>query len=62
MFIFVVMSLYRLLKALNETHALAMMILILVSIPISLLSVVNEILALVVVSGADSCPSLTPVS
>jgi hypothetical protein len=53
MFIFVVVALYRLFKAVNETHALAMMILILVSIPISLLSVVNEIVALVLVSGAD---------
>ena len=39
-------------KAVNETNALAMMILLLVSIPISLLSVVNEIVALIVVSGA----------
>src|SRR5215470_7677466 len=53
MFIFVVVALYRLFKAVNETHALAMMILILVSIPISLLSVVNEILALVVLSGTN---------
>src|SRR5438132_1336325 len=53
MFIFVVLALYRLFKAVNETHAVAMMILILISIPISLLSVVNEIAALVVVSGAD---------
>jgi Domain of unknown function (DUF4386) len=53
MFIFVVLALYRLFEAVNETHALAMMILILVSIPVSLLSVVNEIVALVVVSGAD---------
>jgi uncharacterized protein DUF4386 len=53
MFIFVVVALYRLFKAVNETHALVMMILILVSIPISLLSVVNEIAALIVVSGAD---------
>jgi hypothetical protein len=53
MFILVVLALYRLFKAVNETHALAMMILILVSIPISLLSVVNEIAALIIVSGAD---------
>jgi hypothetical protein len=52
MFIFVVLALYRLFKPVNETHALAMMILILVSIPISLLSVVPEIVALIV-SGAD---------
>jgi hypothetical protein len=53
MFIFVVLALYRLFKPVNETHALALMILILVSIPISLLSVVNEVAALILVSGAD---------
>ena len=53
MFIFVAVALYRLFKPVNETHALAMMILILISIPISLLSVVNEVVALIVVSGAD---------
>jgi len=53
MFILVVVALYRLFKPVNETHALAMMILILISIPISLLSVVNEAVALTVVSGAD---------
>jgi uncharacterized protein DUF4386 len=53
MFIFVVVALFRLFKAVNETHALAMMVLILVSIPISLLSVVNEVAALILVSGAD---------
>ena len=53
LFILVVVALYRLFKPVNETHALAMMILILVSIPISLLSVVNEVVALTVVSGAD---------
>jgi hypothetical protein len=53
MFIFVVVALYRLFKAVNETQALAMMILILVSIPISLLSAVNEVAALILVSGAD---------
>jgi len=56
MFIFVVLALYRLFKRVNETRALAMMILILVSIPISLLGVVNEIFALVVVSGANFLP------
>jgi hypothetical protein len=53
MFILVVVALYRLFKPVNETHALTMMILILISIPISLLSVVNEVVALFVVSGAD---------
>jgi hypothetical protein len=53
MFIFVVLALYRLFRAVSEPHALAMMILMLISIPIFLLSVVNEIAALLVVSGAD---------
>jgi hypothetical protein len=53
MFIFVVLALYRLFKAVNQGHALAMMILILISIPMYLLSVVYEIAALLVVSGAN---------
>src|SRR5262245_63199124 len=53
MFIFVVVALYRLFKAVNETYALAMAILILVSIPISLLSVVNEVVALIVLVDVD---------
>jgi uncharacterized membrane protein len=52
-FIFVVLALYPSFKAVNEKHALAMAILLLVSIPISLLNVLNEIAALVLVSGAD---------
>src|SRR5215469_10152187 len=46
LFILVVIALFRLFKPVNEIQALAMMILILVSIPISLLSVVNELVAL----------------
>jgi len=53
MFIFVVLALYRLFKSVNERHALAMAILLLVSIPISLLNVLNDIAALVLVSGAN---------
>lgn len=53
MFIFVALALYRLFKPVNGGHALTMMILMLVSIPIFLLSVVNEIAALLIVSGAD---------
>src|SRR6266481_5876926 len=52
-FIFVVLALYRLFKGVNEKHALAMAILLLISIPISLLNVLNEIAALILVSGAD---------
>src|SRR5438552_10833302 len=53
-FIFVVLALYRLFKAVDKKHALAMAILLLISIPISLLNVLNEIAAVVLVSGADS--------
>jgi uncharacterized protein DUF4386 len=53
MFIFVILALYRLFKGVNEKHALAMAILLLVSIPISLLNVLNEIAAVILVSGAD---------
>ena len=52
-FIFVVLALYRLFKAVSEKHAVAMATLLLVSIPISLLNVLNEIAALILVSGAD---------
>ena len=52
-FIFVVLALYRLFKAVSEKHALAMATLLLISIPISLLNLLNEIAALVLVSGAS---------
>jgi hypothetical protein len=52
-FIFVVLALYRLFKAVSEKHAVAMATLLLVSIPVSLLNVLNEIAALILVSGAD---------
>ena len=52
-FIFVVLALYRLFKTVSEKYAVAMATLLLVSIPISLLNVLNEIAALILVSGAD---------
>jgi hypothetical protein len=52
-FIFVVLALYRLFKPVSEKHALSMATLLLISLPISFFSVVNEIAALIVVSGAD---------
>ena len=52
--IFVVLALYRLFKAVNETLARQMVILgALVSVPIMFLNVLNEIAALILVSGAD---------
>lgn len=53
MFIFVVLALYCLFKRVSEKYALAMATLLLVSIPISLLNALNEIAALVLVSGAN---------
>jgi hypothetical protein len=51
--IFLVLTLYRLFKAVNETHARLLVILgALVSVPIVFLNVLNEIAALVLVSGA----------
>jgi hypothetical protein len=52
-FIFVVLALYRLFKEVDKKHALAMAILLLISLPISLVNVLNEIAALILVSGAD---------
>jgi len=53
LFIFVVLALYQLFKPVSEKHALAMATLLLISLPISFLSVVNEMAALIVVSGAS---------
>jgi hypothetical protein len=51
--VFLVLALYRLFKAVNETHARQMVILgALVSVPIMFLNVLNEIAALILVSGA----------
>ena len=52
-FIFVVRALYRLLVGVNKLQASLMQTLMLVSIPISLLNVLNEIAALTLMRGAD---------
>jgi len=52
--VFLVLALYRLFKAVNETLARQLVILgALVSVPIVFLNVLNEIAALILVSGAD---------
>jgi hypothetical protein len=52
--VFLVLALYRLFKAVNEAHARQMVILgALVSVPIMFVNVLNDIAALVLVSGAD---------
>lgn len=52
--IFLVLALYRLFKAVDEKHAVLVVILgALVSVPIMFVNVLNEIAALILVSGAD---------
>ncbi len=53
LFIFVTLALYDLLKGVNQRHALLMLTLILVAIPIAFLNELNAIAALVLVRGAD---------
>jgi hypothetical protein len=53
LFIFVVLALYRLLRGIDERHALVMVILFFASVPISCCNVINHIAALILVSGAD---------
>jgi len=52
-FIFVALALYDLLKGVNRRHALLMVTLIVVSIPIAFLNELNAFAALVLVRGAD---------
>jgi hypothetical protein len=52
--VFLVMALYRLFKPVNENQAKLLVVLgALVSVPITFLNVLNEIAALILVSGAD---------
>ena len=48
-----VLALYRLFKGVNKQHAALMVTLFVVSVPISFLNVLNDVAALVLVSGAD---------
>jgi Domain of unknown function (DUF4386) len=50
-FVFLVLALYRLLKGVNKTHALLMVTLVIVSVPIAFLNVLNQIAALLLWSG-----------
>ena len=52
-FVFLLWVLYRLLSAVNKTHASLMVILGLVSIPIMFVNSLNEIAALALLRGAD---------
>ena len=52
-FIFQVLALYRLLKPVNENHALLMVMLVLLGIPIAFLNEVNHLAALRLLSSTD---------
>src|ERR1700720_3485847 len=52
-FVFLLWVLYRLLSSVNKTHALLMVILGLLQIPIMFVNVLNEIAALALLRGAD---------
>lgn len=52
-FIFVVRALYRLLVGVSRTHASLMVTLMLISIPISLVNVLNETAAVTLIRGAN---------
>lgn len=53
LFIFVALALYNLLKPVNQRYAVAMLTLLLISIPIAFLNELNAIAALILVRGAD---------
>ena len=55
-FIFVVLALYRLFKPVSEGYAVAMATLLLISMPVSFFSVINELGALIVVNGGNFLP------
>lgn len=52
-FIFVALALYQLLKSVNQRHALLMLVLLLVSIPIAFVNELNSVAALALARGAD---------
>jgi Domain of unknown function (DUF4386) len=53
-FIFVPLVLYRLFKPVSERHALAMLVLILLSVPISFVNMLNDLAALYFAGGAGA--------
>jgi hypothetical protein len=57
--IWLVLVLYKLLKAVNKNHALFMVIFFLISVPISMISELNRLAALLLLSGADYLTEFT---
>lgn len=58
-FIFLVLAFYRLFRDVDRSHALAMVVLVLVSIPVSLFNVVNEVAALRLLHGGGSLAAMS---
>ena len=52
-FIFLVLVLYKLLKPVNKNHALLMVVLALIAVPIAFINELNQFAVLVLLSGAD---------
>jgi len=57
--IWLVLVLYKLLKAVNKNHALLMVILFLISVPITMLSELNRLAALLLMNGPDYLATFT---
>jgi len=58
-FIFLVLYLFKLLKVVNKSQAMLMVVLFLVSVPIAMLNAVNHFAALLLSSGADYLAAYT---
>ena len=58
--IFALLALYRLFKSVNQPRAVLMAVLLLISIPVSLLNVLNDIAPLSLVSGAGFLSGFQP--
>jgi hypothetical protein len=58
-FIFLVLTLYRLLKDVDQSYATAMVALVLVAVPIAFLNMLNNLAALVLLSGAEFLSAFT---
>jgi hypothetical protein len=57
--IFLVLALYRLLKSVNKDHAVLMVVLALLAVPIAFLNELNHLAVLRLLSGSDSLRPLT---
>jgi len=58
-YIFLVLALYKLLKPVNKNHAVHMVIIILVSVPIAMLNMLNQFAALLLLNGGDYLTAFT---